>query len=121
MTTHKSNGLEYHTVVFVGLEDGAYFSFARESVEETCNFFVALSRAKRRVYFTFSASRAADRNGRTTRSALRPLYQLLANAGVSVERVVTKGLLIQPMSAGYHRRFTVLLRSFDFEGSRNHP
>lgn len=26
MTTHKSKGLEYHTVIFVGLEDGAHFS-----------------------------------------------------------------------------------------------
>lgn len=57
MTIHKSKGLEYHTVIFVGLEDGAFWSFQRQPDEDKCAFFVALSRAKERVVFTFSQQR----------------------------------------------------------------
>src|ERR1700730_10452278 len=35
MTIHKSKGLEYHTVIFVGLDDGAWWSFAKDQVEAT--------------------------------------------------------------------------------------
>jgi superfamily I DNA/RNA helicase len=88
MTTHKSKGLEYHTVVFVGLEDSAHFSFGKNPDEETCGFFVALSRAKHRVVFTFCNSRPTGRNGQVMaqqRKALAPLYKLLATAGVDVQ------------------------------------
>jgi DNA helicase-2/ATP-dependent DNA helicase PcrA len=57
MTIHKSKGLEYHTVIFIGLEDGAFWSFERQPGEDKCAFFVALSRAKERVVFTFSKQR----------------------------------------------------------------
>jgi superfamily I DNA/RNA helicase len=92
MTTHKSKGLEYHTVVFVGLEDDAHFSFRGNQTEETCGFFVALSRAERRVIFTFSGVRPTRRGGlqaTQVRSMLQPLYELLSNAGVEVEEIRT--------------------------------
>ncbi len=54
MTIHKSKGLEYHTVIFVGLHEKAFFSYRRNREEETNAFFVALSRARERVYFTQS-------------------------------------------------------------------
>jgi DNA helicase II / ATP-dependent DNA helicase PcrA len=57
MTIHKSKGLEYHTVIFIGLEDGAFWSFEKQPDEDKCAFFVALSRAKERVVFTFSKER----------------------------------------------------------------
>lgn len=57
MTIHKSKGLEYHTVIFIGLEDGAFWTFQRQPDEDKCTFFVALSRAKERVIFTFSKKR----------------------------------------------------------------
>lgn len=41
MTIHKSKGLEYHTVIFVGLDDGAWWSFASDQIEATAGFFVA--------------------------------------------------------------------------------
>lgn len=63
MTIHKSKGLEYQTVIFVGLEDGAFWSFQTQEDEDKCSFFVALSRAKERVVFTFSELRL-DRFGR---------------------------------------------------------
>lgn len=57
MTIHKSKGLEYQSVVFIGLEDGAFWSFQKQPDEDKCAFFVALSRAKERVIFTFSHQR----------------------------------------------------------------
>ncbi|WP_294332924.1 3'-5' exonuclease [Chryseobacterium sp. sg2396] len=57
MTIHKSKGLEYHTVIFIGLEDGAFWSFQQQPDEDKCTLFVALSRAKERVAFTFSKKR----------------------------------------------------------------
>src|SRR5262249_52708685 len=58
ITVHKSKGLEYHTVVFMGLEDSAMWNFASQSEEEKRGFFVAFSRAKKRVFFTFCDKRA---------------------------------------------------------------
>ena len=80
MTIHKSKGLEYHTVVFVGLDDGAWWSFANDQIEGTAAFFVAFSRAKQRVVFTYCASRG-------TRRKIATLYNLLQLAGVSAINV----------------------------------
>jgi superfamily I DNA/RNA helicase len=81
MTVHKSKGLEYHTVIFVGLDDGAWFNFQKQSQEETAGFFVAFTRAKQRVVFTYCAKRGA-------RAQIAPLYDLLKKAGV---QTVKKG------------------------------
>ncbi|AJW65039.1 ATP-dependent DNA helicase PcrA [Elizabethkingia miricola] len=84
MTIHKSKGLEYHTVIFIGLEDGAFWSFQRQPDEDKCTFFVALSRAKERVIFTFSKQRE-DRFGRLQAQSftnIEILFQELENSGV---------------------------------------
>ncbi len=75
MTVHKSKGLEYHTMIFVGLEDTALFNFQNQTDEETAGFFVAFSRARQRALFTYCPARG-DRN------TIAPLYQLLDSAGV---------------------------------------
>lgn len=75
MTIHKSKGLEYHSVIFVGLDDGAWWSFANDHVEATAGFFVAFTRAKQRVVFTYCARRGA-------RGKIATLYGLLGKAGV---------------------------------------
>jgi len=75
MTIHKSKGLEYHTVIFVGLDDGAWFNFEKQSHEETAGFFVAFTRAEQRVVFTYCAQRGS-------RKEIAPLYELLKQAGV---------------------------------------
>ncbi len=80
MTIHKSKGLEYHTVIFVGLDDGAWWSFANDQVEGTAGFFVAFSRAKQRVVFTYCASRG-------NRKKIATLYELLQLAGVKAINV----------------------------------
>jgi len=80
MTIHKSKGLEYHTVIFVGLDDQAWWSFANDKIEATASFFVALTRAKQRVVFSYCAQRG-------DRSKIAALYQLLTKAGVKTLKV----------------------------------
>ncbi len=75
MTIHKSKGLEYHTVIFVGLDDGAWWSFTSDQIEATAGFFVAFTRAKQRVVFTYCSHRGA-------RTKIATLYNLLSKAGV---------------------------------------
>ncbi len=77
MTIHKSKGLEYHTVIFVGLDDGAWWSFSQDETEATAGFFVAFTRAKQRVIFTYFVSRG-------TRTKIATLYELLTKAGVQI-------------------------------------
>lgn len=83
MTVHKSKGLEFHTVVFIGLEDSQLWNFANQSQEEIRGFFVAFSRAIHRVVFTFSDTRdgryGRERQGR---NKIKDLYSLLQSAGV---------------------------------------
>lgn len=75
MTLHKSKGLEYHTVIFVGLDDDAWWSYIQDPVDATAGFFVAFTRAKQRVIFTYSPERGQ-------RTKVAPLYELLDKAGV---------------------------------------
>lgn len=76
MTLHKSKGLEYHTVIFVGLDDDAWWSYTLDPIDATAGFFVAFTRAKQRVIFTYSPERGQ-------RATVAPLYELLEKAGVT--------------------------------------
>jgi superfamily I DNA/RNA helicase len=90
MTIHKSKGLEYHTVIFLGLEDSAFWTFASQEHEDTCAFFVAFSRAKMRVLFTFSDQRTTGPNHQHRPQAangIRALYDILREAGVKTRRI----------------------------------
>ncbi len=80
MTIHKSKGLEYHTVIFVGLDDGAWWSFAGDQIEATAGFFVAFTRAKQRVVFTYCSRRGQRRK-------IATLYDLLSKAGVQIAQI----------------------------------
>ncbi|KRD09128.1 DNA helicase UvrD [Flavobacterium sp. Root901] len=83
MTIHKSKGLEYHTVVFIGLEDGAFWSFDRQPDEDKCAFFVALSRAKEKVMFTLSKKRTV-RFGEQKQfiNKIKVIFDELQNSGI---------------------------------------
>lgn len=84
MTIHKSKGLEYNTIIFVGLEDGAFWSFEKQPDEDKCAFFVALSRAEERVAFTFSKTRA-DKYGRIRNEGIdkiKIIFEELENSKV---------------------------------------
>ncbi|QDT07196.1 DNA helicase II [Rubripirellula lacrimiformis] len=81
MTIHKSKGLEYHTVIFVGLEDAA-FNNLQDPTGDGNSFFVAFSRAKKRVLFTFAKSRFKRMQSRKN---VNLLYGWLEEAGVGIE------------------------------------
>lgn len=90
MTIHKSKGLEYHTVIFLGLEDSAFWTFATQQKEDTCAFFVAFSRAKNRVIFTFANQRTTGPQFPYRQQGaknIRPLYDILRAAGVNMRRI----------------------------------
>lgn len=80
LTVHKSKGLEYDTIAFIGLDDKSWWSHTPGNPEGLATFFVALSRAKQRAVFMFC-------NERGGRQKVADLYQLLTDAGV-VETVV---------------------------------
>lgn len=75
MTVHKSKGLEYDTIVFVGLDDQAWWAHTPGNPEGLATFFVALSRAKQRAIFAFCQERGQRRR-------VAELFQLLTAAGV---------------------------------------
>lgn len=90
MTVHKSKGLEYHTVIFIGLEDSAFWTYQNQPDEDNCTFFVALSRAKERVVFTFSRTRP-DRNGRLRNQNIdniRAILNGLSDSGIATIEVI---------------------------------
>ena len=77
LTIHKSKGLEYHTVIFLALDDEAWWTFRTEPAETRSTFFVAFSRAKQRVIFTYCKQRGSRTN-------ISSLYETLVNAGVPI-------------------------------------
>jgi superfamily I DNA/RNA helicase len=82
ITIHKSKGLEFHTVIFLGLEDSQLWNFSKQRDEEKRGFFVAFSRAIEQVYFTFSDVRDGKSNAR---AQINELYSILRQSGVITE------------------------------------
>ena len=76
MTVHKSKGLEFHTVIYIGLDDKAWWSFKKQPEESRAVFFVAFSRAKERVIITYCKQRGA-------RKSIASFYHTLESAGVN--------------------------------------
>lgn len=85
MTIHKSKGLEFDVVFFVGFDDNSFWSFYDQENEDKCTFFVALSRSKEYLYFTFSENRFGRRR---TNSDISILYQMLEESGVVEEKYI---------------------------------
>ena len=86
MTIHKSKGLEYDTIFFVGLEDSAFWNFKNQPDEDRCAFFVALSRAKRRIDFTFSSNRPVGFSTLQKHDCINEFYELFKNTEI-VEKI----------------------------------
>jgi superfamily I DNA/RNA helicase len=80
LTVHRSKGLEYHTVFFIGLDRDQWWAHARDTVESTMTFFVGVSRAAERLVFT-----QCDERG--TPAPLGEIYEDLRDAGVSIVRI----------------------------------
>jgi ATP-dependent helicase/nuclease subunit A len=90
MTIHKSKGLEYTAVYFVGLEDSAFWNFRRQPDEDRCTFFVALSRAKESVTFTFCKRRTAIWNPMQQHKEINEFFDLLQRPGVAEVKTVSR-------------------------------
>lgn len=54
LTIHKSKGLEFDSVIILGVEDQTFWG---KPDEERCSFFVGISRAKRRLIMTSCTER----------------------------------------------------------------
>lgn len=83
MTIHKSKGLEYSAVYFVGLEDSAFWNFRRQPEEDRCAFFVALSRAKKSVTFTYCKKRSMFQKPVQKHDDINEFFELLQKPGVA--------------------------------------
>jgi superfamily I DNA/RNA helicase len=57
MTIHKSKGLEFHTMIFYGLDNQTWWSLRPHKLEELNSFFVAFTRARQRAFFTLCTER----------------------------------------------------------------
>jgi superfamily I DNA/RNA helicase len=80
LTIHRSKGLEYHTVFFVGLDDDQWWAHARDTIESTMAFFVGVSRAAERLVFTQCDQRGSTNN-------ITDLYEVLNQAQVPYVRM----------------------------------
>lgn len=74
MTIHKSKGLEFHTMIFFGLDAQTWWSLAPDRGEELNSFFVAFTRAMQRAFFAYCSERG---------NAIAWLEELLLPAGVA--------------------------------------
>jgi len=74
LTITKSKGLEYHTVLIIGLDDKEWWSFQKDTEEGHSNFFVAASRAGERLFLLRSKQRAM--------TGIQKIYDLLEQAGI---------------------------------------
>jgi superfamily I DNA/RNA helicase len=57
MTIHKSKGLEFHTMIFYGLDNQTWWSLTPDRMDELNSLFVAFTRAKQRAFFTLCTER----------------------------------------------------------------
>lgn len=80
MTIHKSKGLEFESVYFLGLEDRKFFKMHESPDAETRTFYVALSRAKRKLVFTYCAKRYLQLQ---SHDEISPLYDVLKTSGIA--------------------------------------
>lgn len=89
MTIHKSKGLEYEAVYFVGLEDSAFWNFRNQPDADRSAFFVAISRAKKYLAFSYCSNRASLKNaynpsGDQRNTNINEFFELLMIPGVAI-------------------------------------
>lgn len=76
LTVHKSKGLEFDSVIMLGVEDQAYWG--NDTHETRCTFFVGVSRAKRRLVVTTAQARDNLGNISSWRSRRTPHTEFLS-------------------------------------------
>ena len=86
LTIHKSKGLEYNSVYFIGLEDSAFWNFKNSPEEERKTFFVAISRAKNSLSFSYCKYRKTRYNNKQTTDEINEFYELFKESQVVEKR-----------------------------------
>lgn len=84
MNIHKCKGLEYKVVIFLGLEDQAFWNYKKAKFENDCALYVALSRAKEKILVTTAENREHRmNNGYDNRNSkyqlVEPIYSFLTS------------------------------------------
>lgn len=84
MNIHKCKGLEYKVVIFLGLEDQAFWNYKKARFENDCALYVALSRAKEKILVTTAENREHRmNNGYDNRNSkyqlVEPIYSFLTS------------------------------------------
>lgn len=81
MTIHKSKGMEFEFVYLIGLEDNAFWNMNSDAKAERRAFFVALSRAKKSITFTFCLKRVLLKDKNQTAYKVSEFYDILKGSG----------------------------------------
>ena len=81
MNIHKCKGLQYKVVIFMGLEDQAFWNYSEDNFEDKCALYVAFSRAKEKIFITISSCRdhRGTRNRDTSFYRLEKVFDVLLN------------------------------------------
>lgn len=88
MTIHKSKGLEYDAIYLVGLEDSAWWNFKNKPEAERSAFFVAISRAKKYLSFSYCSHRESlkssyNPSGSQNKNQVNEFFLLLNSPNIS--------------------------------------
>lgn len=75
LTIHKSKGLEFHSVILLGIENETFFGRLED---ERCAFFVGVSRAKQRLTLTESRQRPLNSPPRGWRTSRNPHHEFFS-------------------------------------------
>jgi len=59
MSVHKSKGLEFNAIFFIGIDEKIFWNYNNNKEEELCSFFVGISRAKENLYITSTKNRSS--------------------------------------------------------------
>lgn len=84
MNIHKCKGLEYKVVIFLGIEDQAFWKYSPDNFEDKCAIYVALSRAKEKIIISTSKNRnfrySAQRDSKVSDyKKVKEIYGFLIN------------------------------------------
>lgn len=80
MSIHKSKGLEFSVVYFIGLEDSAFLNFRETQQEECRTLFVAASRAKKALIFTYCKERRSVQPTPQSHEKIQKIYELIKSS-----------------------------------------
>lgn len=75
LTIHKSKGLEFHSVILLGIENETFWG---QLENERCAFFVGVSRAKERLILTESRQRLLNSPPRGWRTSRNPHHEFFS-------------------------------------------